>query len=55
MKLTKRELRQRWSQLRKLMCDWDPIGIMDHADAPWDEYDCLIGPLRKGARCLAGI
>jgi len=45
MKLTKRELRQRWSQLRELMCDWDPIGIMAHADAPWDEYDCLIGPL----------
>lgn len=45
MKLTKREERQRWSQLRELMCDWDPIGIMDHANAPRDEYDCLIGPL----------
>jgi hypothetical protein len=45
MKLTKREQRQRWSQLRELMCDWDPIGIMDHANAPRDEYDCLIGPL----------
>ena len=45
MKLTKREERQRWSQLRELMCDWDPLGIMDHANAPRDEYDCLIGPL----------
>lgn len=45
MELTKQELRQHWSQLRELMCDWDPIGIMDNADAPRDEYDCLIGPL----------
>ena len=45
MKLTNRELRQRSSELRELMCDWDPIGIMHHAGAPRDEYDCLIGPL----------
>ena len=45
MALTKRELRQRWSQLRELMCEWDPIGIMDNANAPRDEYDCLVGPL----------
>lgn len=45
MKLTKRELRQRSSQLRELMCDWDPIGIMDNPGAPRDEYDCLLSPL----------
>lgn len=45
MLLTKRELRQRWSQLRELLCEWDPIGIMANPDAPRDEYDCLLGPL----------
>ena len=43
--MTKQELTQRSSQLRELMCDWDPIGIMDHPGAPRDEYDCLVGPL----------
>jgi hypothetical protein len=45
MLLTKLELRHRWSQLRDLMCEWDPIGIMGNPDAPRDEYDCLLGPL----------
>ena len=45
MKLTKTEITQRSSQLRELLCEWDPIGIMDHPGAPRDEYDCLIGPL----------
>lgn len=45
MQLTKQEIRQRSSQLRTLVCDWDPIGIMDNPDAPRDEYDCLLGPL----------
>jgi hypothetical protein len=45
MLLSKREMRQRWSQLRDLMCEWDPIGIMDNPDAPRDEYDCMLGSL----------
>jgi hypothetical protein len=43
--LTKRESRQRWSQLRALMCEWDPIGVMNDPGWPRDEYDCLVGPL----------
>jgi len=43
--LSKRELRERSSQLRSLMCEWDPIGVMSEPDWPRDEYDCLVGPL----------
>lgn len=43
--LTKREIRERSSQLRTLICEWDPIGVMDDTEWPKDEYDCLIGPL----------
>ena len=42
--LSKRELRERSSQLNELLCEWDPIGVMT-VGAPRDEYDCLIGPL----------
>jgi hypothetical protein len=45
MDLTKQESRERWSQLRGLLCEWDPIGVMDNPEAPRDEYDCLIGTL----------
>jgi hypothetical protein len=43
--LSKRELRERSSQLRALMCKWDPIGVMSDPDWPRDEYDCLLGPV----------
>lgn len=43
--LSKRELRERWAQLRALMCEWDPIGVMGLPGWPRDEYDCLVGPL----------
>lgn len=43
--LTKREIRERFAQLRALMCEWDPIGVMSVPDCPRDEYDCLVGPL----------
>lgn len=43
--LWKRELRERSSQLRALMCKWDPIGVMGDPDWPRDEYDCLVGPV----------
>ena len=45
LRLTKRESRQRSSELRALLCEWDPIGVMGAPDWPRDEYDCLIGPL----------
>ncbi len=43
--LSKRELRERSSQLRALMCEWDPMGVMLYPDWPRDEYDCLMGPV----------
>lgn len=45
MHLTKHELRQRSRELNALMCEWDPIGVMDNPDWPRDEYGCLVGPL----------
>ena len=43
--LSKREIRERSAQLRALLCEWDPIGVMSYPDWPRDEYDCLLGPL----------
>jgi len=43
--LSKRESRQRFSQLNALMCEWDPIGVMDDRNWPRDEYECLVGPV----------
>jgi len=37
--------KEQMSELRELLCDWDPIGVMANPDWPRDEYDCLIGPL----------
>lgn len=38
------------NDLRRLLNEWDPIGV---ADEVWDEYDCMIAPLlgrlREGA------
>lgn len=44
-RLLKREIRARSAELRALMCEWDPIGVMDDPNSPRDEYDCLVGPL----------
>ena len=35
--------RQRQRELRRLLIEWDPIGVMP--GAPSDEYDCLLGLL----------
>jgi hypothetical protein len=43
--LSKRELRERSAQLRGLVREWDPIGVMNEPGWPRDEYDCLVGPL----------
>jgi hypothetical protein len=37
---------KRSSELRALLNDWDPIGVLGGAELwPADEYDCLIDPL----------
>jgi len=45
MNLTKRELRQRSSQLNAILNEWDPIGILPGTVGPRDEYNCMVGPL----------
>jgi hypothetical protein len=44
-RLSKKQLRSRWAELRDLLCEWDPIGVMGDPTWPRDEYDCLIGPV----------
>ena len=39
-------------ELRKLLYEWDPIGVSQEPEWPGDEYDELIGPLRE--RLAAG-
>ena len=46
MRLEKQELRTRWRELRSLVNDWDPIGLIS-AGAPPDEYECVVGPLLR--------
>jgi hypothetical protein len=53
-RLTKRESRQRTSELSALMCEWDPIGVMGDSDWPRDEYDCLVWPLLRLLEAGAG-
>lgn len=47
MALTKEESRRRWAELRALVCEWDPIGVMEDPDWPRDEYDGMLGPLLR--------
>jgi hypothetical protein len=35
----------KWRGLRRLLNEWDPIGVFPHLGGPDDEYDCLYGPL----------
>lgn len=46
MALTKAEFRRRWAELRALVAEWDPLGLLG-LGAPADEYDCLINPLMR--------
>ncbi|MFD6892100.1 hypothetical protein [Streptomyces sp. NPDC059957] len=38
--------------LRRLLNEWDPIGVADDAH---DEYDCMLAPLRRRLRSGAGV
>ncbi len=44
-RLTKQQSRQRWSELRDLVREWDPLGVMVDPEWPRDEYDCFVGPV----------
>ncbi len=45
--LSKAESRKRWSEIRDLLNEWDPIGVTSLSDWPRDEYECLAGPLLR--------
>ena len=45
MPISRRQSETRWSELRALLCEWDPIGVMGDPKVPRDEYDCLARPL----------
>jgi hypothetical protein len=47
----KAAVRRKRRELRDMLTDWDPIGIIGEDGEPRDEYDCLlgvIGDLRGG-------
>jgi len=44
MPLTAPALKKRYADLRSLVAEWDPLGLID-AGSPQDEYDCLVGPV----------
>jgi hypothetical protein len=46
MRLTAAALKQRFAELRDLVNEWDPIGLIE-AGAPRDEYECLVGPILR--------
>jgi hypothetical protein len=46
-KLLKQQVRAEAAELRAILCDWDPIGVMDDPEWPRDEYDCMLGPLMR--------
>jgi hypothetical protein len=46
MRLEKQELRKRWAELRTLINEWDPVGLIE-AGAPHDEYECVVGPVLR--------
>jgi hypothetical protein len=46
MRLTAAALKQRFAELRDLVNEWDPIGLIE-LGAPRDEYDCLVGPILR--------
>lgn len=46
VRLEKQALRRRWRELRTLVNEWDPLGLIS-VGCPEDEYECLVGPLMR--------
>ena len=46
-RLEKKEWRERWSELRDLWNEFDPIGVMSSEDWPKDEYETYVGGCMK--------
>ncbi len=34
-----------WAAVRRILCEWDPLGVMSGPSSPIDEYDCMVGPI----------
>jgi hypothetical protein len=43
MHLDKSKSRERWSQMRRLWNEWDPIGVIPAEGGPQDEYEMYLG------------
>ena len=43
MQIDKEQSRLRWSEIRKLWNEWDPIGVEPFEGGPVDEYDTYVG------------
>ena len=46
MRLSKEQSRTRWRELRELVNEWDPIGLISMG-CPEDEYECLLDLLMR--------
>jgi hypothetical protein len=46
MRLTAQQLRERYSELRDIVNEWDPVDLIADG-APVEEYDCLVGPVLR--------
>ena len=56
MRLSKEQSRKRYSEMRELWAEWDPIGVFSLED-PWprDEYDAYLGPTLRHLESGASI
>jgi hypothetical protein len=55
MRLSKEQSRERWRQMRDLWNEFDPIGVMDMADWPRDEYESYLGPTLRLLESRASV
>ncbi len=44
IRLEKEDSRRRYEEIRKLWCEWDPIGVIDLNYSRQNEYDNYLGP-----------
>jgi hypothetical protein len=54
MHLSAADLKRRFAELRDLVTEWDPLGLIE-AGAPFDEYDCVVGPLLRRLEAGASV
>jgi hypothetical protein len=47
VRLDKEQSRQRWTELRSLWNEFDPIGVVGTPGGPEDEYEMYVGPTMR--------